>query len=201
MNDPRDWALDIQIILDLLLSKRGVVGTYSDKNGIKSSGNSGWQNDGQPPIFFSNPDMLWAAEYSLPRLGQGAFAAALAGIWMGITNGVKLKAYHHGKPFQQTYEYAEKVLNTYRDQTLEMDGASSEVLKSVYMVGDNPESDIRGANYFKSSTGASWKSVLVETGVFQKGTTPAYEPNQIVPDVKAAVNWALAQENWDGRIE
>jgi len=30
------------------------------------------------PVYFSNPDMLWANEFPVPRLGQGAFAACLA---------------------------------------------------------------------------------------------------------------------------
>lgn len=58
-NDPRDWAVDTQLILDLLLSKQGILGTYSEKNGDKSLPNNGWQQDGQPPIFFSNPDLFW----------------------------------------------------------------------------------------------------------------------------------------------
>ena len=28
-------------------------------------------------VYFSNPDLLFAGEYPAPRLGQGAFAAAL----------------------------------------------------------------------------------------------------------------------------
>ena len=28
-------------------------------------------------VYFSNPDLLFAGEYPVPRLGQGAFAAAL----------------------------------------------------------------------------------------------------------------------------
>ena len=29
------------------------------------------------PVYFSNPDLLWAADFPAPRFGQGAFAAAL----------------------------------------------------------------------------------------------------------------------------
>ena len=29
------------------------------------------------PVYFSNPDLLWATDYPAPRFGQGAFAAAL----------------------------------------------------------------------------------------------------------------------------
>lgn len=30
-NDPRDWGLDAQIIKDVLLSERGILGTFSPK--------------------------------------------------------------------------------------------------------------------------------------------------------------------------
>lgn len=64
-NDPRDWALDSQIILDLLLSKDGYLGTYSEKNGDSSLPNNGWQQDGQPKLYFSNPDLFWATSHHM----------------------------------------------------------------------------------------------------------------------------------------
>lgn len=33
-SSPRDWGLDLQLILDLLLSHNGILGTSSPKNGI-----------------------------------------------------------------------------------------------------------------------------------------------------------------------
>ncbi|KAK9417381.1 hypothetical protein SUNI508_08741 [Seiridium unicorne] len=194
-NDPRDWALDIQVITDLLLSERGVLGTYSSKNGKSDLPNGGWQSDGQPPLFFSNPDLFWSAAYHHPRFGQGAFQAAIAGIWREITNGTELKRTVIGKPYRQTYRYAERVLNSHRAKVLGL--SSIEPLGRVYMIGDNPESDIRGANEFDSPDGTSWKSVLVRTGVWspERGA-PAHQPKMIVDDVAAAVDWALRQEGW-----
>ncbi|KAI0130131.1 HAD-superfamily subfamily IIA hydrolase [Xylariales sp. AK1849] len=194
-NDPRDWALDIQIITDLLLSQGGVLGTYSSKNGKSDFDNSGWQSDGQPPLFFSNPDLFWSAAYHQPRFGQGAFQAAIAGIWREITNGKELKRTVIGKPYRQTYRYAERTLNSHRAKVL---GRSSiQPLGRVYMVGDNPESDIRGANEFESPDGTDWTSVLVRTGVWspERGE-PTHRPKMIVDDVASAVDWALKQEGW-----
>lgn len=62
-NDPRDWAVDIQIITDLLLSEKGYLGTYSSKNGDESLDNCGWQGDGQPSLYFSNGDLFWSTGY------------------------------------------------------------------------------------------------------------------------------------------
>ncbi|KAI8626964.1 HAD-superfamily subfamily IIA hydrolase [Xylariaceae sp. FL1651] len=207
-NDPRDWALDTQIILDLLLSRDGVLGTYSMKNGRAELENYGWQADGQPRLFFSNHDLFWSASYHLPRLGQGAFQAALAGIWRQVTDGrAELRSTTIGKPYARTYAYAERVLSRWRAGMLKEGGGGaaaaavepqSPPLTRVYMVGDNPESDIRGANEYASPQGTEWASVLVRTGVWSKERDgePKYRPNVIVDDVKSAVEWALEREGW-----
>jgi HAD superfamily hydrolase (TIGR01456 family) len=202
-NDPRDWALDSQIILDLLLSKEGILGTYSEKNGDVSLPNNGWQQDSQPKLFFSNPDLFWATNYHMPRLGQGGFQASLQGIWDATTGGAKLECTVIGKPHAATYKYAERVLNKHRQQILGGNGEQKRKvshLKRVYMVGDNPESDIRGANQFQSHHGTEWASILVKTGVYRAGSVPAHQPKAIVDDVLAAVKWALREEGWPAHI-
>ncbi|KAK2808944.1 hypothetical protein FQN50_004217 [Emmonsiellopsis sp. PD_5] len=192
-NDPRDWALDIQIIVDLLLSSQGILGTYSAKNNNADLPNRGFQQDGQPPIYFSNPDLLWAAQYHQPRLGQGGFSAALEGVWAAMTGGAPLQKTVIGKPHELTYKFAEKRLNQEREQ---MFGVKDlEPLKDVYMIGDNPESDIRGANSYKSPLGTKWNSVLVNSGVYSGGQ-PAWPPKVIVDGVKDAVEWAMKQSQW-----
>ncbi|CZR58585.1 related to cat eye syndrome critical region protein 5 precursor [Phialocephala subalpina] len=178
-NDPRDWALDSQIILDLLSSKQGILGTYSDKNGDTSLPNNGWQQD-----------------------GQGGFQASLRGVWDVTTGGAKLERTVIGKPHAETYKYAENVLNTYRTHLLGAGTKGKPVgrLQRVFMVGDNPESDIRGANDYESAHDTKWTSCLVKTGVFREGTKPAYAPKVIVDDVLSAVKWALKSEGWKGDV-
>lgn len=57
------------------------------------------------------------------------------------------------------------------------------------MVGDNPESDIRGANLH------GWDSILVRTGVYKDDQgEPKYKPTTIVDDVLAGVHWAMKRE-------
>lgn len=195
-NDPRDWALDIQIILDLLLSSRGILGTYSSKNGDVSLPNNGWQQDDQPPIYFSNPDLFWASEYHLNRLGQGGFQASLAGVWEATTGGAKLQRTVIGKPHSYTYAYAEKVLSKYRAKLLRSSEEELGPISKVFMVGDNPESDIRGANEYRSPVGTEWNSILVNTGVYTPGTVPKYQPQVNVANVLDAVKWALKEQGW-----
>ncbi|KAK0212590.1 HAD-like domain-containing protein [Desarmillaria ectypa] len=58
-----------------------------------------------------------------------------------------------------------------------------------YMVGDNPESDIAGAN------GAGWSSVLVRTGVYDPiHGSPSHKPTHEAEDVEEAVRWAISRE-------
>ncbi|KAE8148721.1 aspartyl-tRNA synthetase [Aspergillus avenaceus] len=180
-NDPRDWALDAQIIMDFLLSSQGVLGTLSDKNGQTDLPNRGYQQDGQPPLYFSNPDLWWAAAYHLPRLGQGGFREALEGVWAATTGGpskgVELKKTLIGKPYQGTYEFAEHQLLRNRSRVF---GTEANIpLRNVYMIGDNPESDIQGANTYRSPHGSQWHSLLVRTGVYGGGE-PTWVPETIV---------------------
>ncbi|VUC26538.1 unnamed protein product [Clonostachys rosea] len=197
-NDPRDWAFDIQLILDLMQTENGLLGTYSQKNGRKDLPNGGWQSDGQPRLFFSNPDLLWATSYHLSRFGQGSFQSAIRGIWKDLTGGRDLKYTIIGKPHAYTYEYAERVLSQHRADTFgKPSDAETSRIQRVYMVGDNPESDIRGANDYRSPEGTAWRSILVKTGVWdpERGS-PSCEPTHRADNVNRAVQWALAQEGW-----
>jgi ribonucleotide monophosphatase NagD (HAD superfamily) len=60
-------------------------------------------------------------------------------------------------------------------------------LGPIYMVGDNPKSDIAGAN----SMGWPWKSVLVRSGVFQGENDKEHPADVVVDDVAEAVSLAL----------
>lgn len=195
-NDPRDWGLDLTVILDLLLSQGGKLGTLSPLNNRADLPNRGYQQDGQPELWFANPDLWWAAKHPLPRLGQGGFREALEGVWAAATGGsrmgVKLHKHVIGKPFHGTYEFAEKRLIQHRHDLFR--GQDMEPLKRVYMIGDNPESDIRGGNTFQSPHGAEWNTVLVKTGVYKDGEDPSWKPTRIVEDVWDAVQWALKKE-------
>jgi HAD superfamily hydrolase (TIGR01456 family) len=191
---PRDWCLDLQVIADLLLSSGGRFSKKSSKSGDMTLPNNGYLQDGQPKLYFCNPDFEWATQHDYPRFAQGAFREALNGVWNHATKGEGHLEYNIiGKPTDATFTYGEKILQAYNDQ-LNADLGSNRKIKTVYMIGDNPESDIRGANAFQSRFGAEWKSVLVESGVYGPGTTPAYQPTFIAKDVKDAVEKALASE-------
>ncbi|KAF8416056.1 HAD-superfamily subfamily IIA hydrolase [Tirmania nivea] len=186
-HDPRDWGMNIQILLDLMIPRLG---------GVDTAGNP------PPPLIFSNPDLLFATAHPTPRLGQGAFRAALEGTYRQVVEATRpdldpqMKYVCIGKPYQETYEYTEDQL-VKQLAGKETVGAGGQ-LKRVYMVGDNPLSDIQGANRFKSPRGVEWVSVLVESGVYKPGQLfpPGGEPKIVVKDVWKGVKWVLEREGW-----
>lgn len=188
-SSPRCWGTDLQILIDCFSSKQGIVGTHSPLNGNTNLPNNGWLQDGQPHIYFANPDITYATNYHLPRICQGTFKLALEGMWTGLT-GTKLTEVEHftqiGKPTQLQFEYGEKSLRRV---------AGDKDLTQVYMVGDGPRSDIAGANNYESPHGSAWRSILVQTGIHQAGTVPDHIPDVEVENVLEAVRWALKREN------
>ncbi|RPB19452.1 HAD-superfamily hydrolase [Terfezia boudieri ATCC MYA-4762] len=187
-NDPRDWGLSIQLLLDIMIP--ALEGNTAEKP--------------PPPLIFSNPDLLYATSHPAPRLGQGAFRAALEGTYRRVVEATRpeldpqMKYACIGKPFQETYEYAEDLLVKLAKLAKKEPVGAEDQLKRVYMIGDNPLSDIQGANMFKSPRGVEWVSVLVETGVYKPGQSfpPGGEPKIVVKDVWSAVQWALEKEGW-----
>ena len=177
--DSRDWAGDQQIILDLLMSKNGRLGTRSKTF------------DEGPPLFFSHNDILWSASHELTRIGMGALRASLDAMFKAVT-GKDLQTTAYGKPQIGTFEYATRLLKQWRKDTHGIDSAP----ETVYFVGDTPESDIRGTNEYNDSplSANTWYSILVRTGVFQEGTKPSFTPKATVDNVLEAVRHGMKRE-------
>ncbi|KAL8769627.1 MAG: hypothetical protein Q9209_004424 [Squamulea sp. 1 TL-2023] len=177
--DSRDWAGDQQIILDLLTSKNGRLGTRSETL------------DEGPPIYFSHNDMIWSASHQNTRLGMGALRMSLEALYKGLT-GKDLISTAFGKPQIGTFQFATRLLQQWRKDTHGIDAPP----RTVYFVGDTPESDIRGTNEFNASGVCEnqWYSILVRTGVFQEGTKPAFAPNATVDNVLEAVRYGIQRE-------
>lgn len=148
MNDPEDGLNDIQTILDILLAPNGQVGPYV----------AGAQTT---PYFVAADDLLWATEAPLPRLGQGAFREMMASVFESVT-GQSLQTQLYGKPRAIAYAFAEQRLKSVAASL----GWDPHQLRSIFMVGDNIESDIVGAN----AAGGLWTSVHVLSGI---GRAPA----------------------------
>lgn len=254
--DSRNWAADQQIILELLMSDNGYMGTISKDN----------FNNG-PSIYFAHSDFVWSTNYNLVRYGMGALQVSIAALYKEHT-GKEMKVIRFGKPQKATFEYANKVMKCWRKNVLDnhfeemssinnddKDDSMTDIFSNngseykyannntntntsmsesdeddfndndndnegeshnsltfeglkrmklnpivekvlpppstVYFVGDTPESDIRFAN----SHDESWFSILVNTGVYQKGTEPKYKPKHHCENVLEAVKFAVEREH------
>ena len=177
--DSRDWAGDQQIILDLLMSKKGRLGTRSETF------------DEGPPIFFSHNDVVWSTSHELTRIGMGALRASLEAMFKAVT-GKELTTTAYGKPQIGTFQFATRLLQQWRKETHGIDSPP----ETVYFVGDTPESDIRGTNEYNESplSENTWYSILVRTGVFKEGTQPRFEPKATVDNVRDAVRHGMERE-------
>ncbi|WEJ94407.1 hypothetical protein PSN45_001891 [Yamadazyma tenuis] len=163
-NDPRDMSTDLQVIMDLLNSDKGQFGTHRKSKGPVPA----------VPIYFSNNDFYWANEFSLPRFGQGVFRIIIETVYKEINRGANLHYTMFGKPFKVQYDYCAKLLSS--DQ--------------IFMVGDNPLSDIEGANNY------GWESCLVKTGVYKPGDVTKDPTMGVFDDVYGAVSAILANEGY-----
>lgn len=185
-SDSRDYATDMQIIMDLLRSENGRLGTIA-KDPVSQ----------RIPIYFSQGDMLCPTEHPIPRMSQGAFRIGLEAMYKALT-GVELERVVYGKPELATYKYADEVIASWMD----MLHGEERVPENIYMIGDNPASDIVGGNMY------GWNTCLVRTGVFQGGENDEENPANfgVFANVWEAVTTACRKElgddfvfKWDER--
>ncbi|OAA63641.1 phosphatidyl synthase [Niveomyces insectorum RCEF 264] len=179
--DSRDWASDLQIILDVAMSKGGRLETRSETF------------DEGPPIYFSHSDVVWSAAHEHVRLGMGALRKIVETVFSDVTGGKTLTTHAFGKPQVSTFEFATRLLQQWRATQHGL--VASRPLDTVYFVGDTPESDVRGTNAMDArSKKTNWYSILVKTGVYQDGTEPAYKPRATVSTVLDAVHHGIERE-------
>lgn len=171
LGEPVRWETSLQLIMDVLLS----------------DGNPGTGLATAPyphlPVLASNTDLLWMAEAKMPRFGHGTFLLCLEAIYRKVTGKELRYEGLMGKPSLLTYQYAEGLLR----RQAERRGWAAPI-RNLYAVGDNPMSDIYGANLFhqylqtarsvgaeegargpwkqQPSTARSCTSILVCTGVY-----------------------------------
>lgn len=170
-DDPRDWSRDLQICCDVLRSDG-----YPVSRPLVSDGGQ------RVPIYLSNPDLVYAGGYHVPRLAQGAFRVSLETLYHRLT-GRSLEFTQYGKPTRKTYDYARNVL---QDQL----GEDASELSAIYAIGDNPRADVAGAN----GAGKPWVSVLVRTGVFGHAqlNDEEHPAHFVMENVEHAVDFVLS---------
>ena len=158
----------------------------------------GWEEGIRPLLIFSNPDKVWQSEFEIPRLGQGALRSAVRANFHNMVDELpQLKDSVGGKPSSEQFAFAhEKLLNHHQTLLNNRDLSEKERkgLGRVYMIGDNPASDITGANRYTPGSPVPWFPILTRTGVYdeRKGSSRATDVAiTVADDVSAAVDWAL----------
>lgn len=118
---------------------------------------------------------------------QGAFQRYL--LIQHVTNNAPFNAITFGKPELSTYEYANDLLQRILREATN-DANVTVAPEDVWMIGDNPASDIEGANRF------GWSSALVRTGVFRDVEgAPASRPTFIADNVEKAIT-EIMERSW-----
>lgn len=171
ISDPVDWGRDIQVICDILRSG-GVPG--------KANGDQGQQ----PPLYFAADDLEYQAAFPAQRLGMGAFRIALESVFNRVHH-KNLDCVIFGKPNPFVFKNAEAILCEIKPSL------ESHSFKTLYMIGDNPAVDVKGAK----QAGSPWFSILTRTGVFRGDRNHAEYPADLVVDtVEEAVDYILRKE-------
>ena len=132
----------IQVLYDILSSKDGSIrGPRRDPNEPQSV-----------TLITLNPDLFYASSHPMQRLGPAVENTMISSV-MKQSMGLDVKFEEYGKPKTFNYDFAER--------TLQKRAMRQRIkISNYYMIGDNPRSDIAGAN------AKGWVSILVRTGVF-----------------------------------
>ncbi|KAL0478931.1 hypothetical protein AKO1_007820 [Acrasis kona] len=149
LENPDKWQSTLQVLVDVMLSD-GRVGILRQPN------------QKQILLCNANPDLVYGGKYIHPRFTSGAFIKCLEELYKSVSyNNHEVVVTQYGKPFESTYKYATSMLEN-----------QSKALSRIYAVGDNPKSDIAGAN----AAGPLWHSILVRTGIFRIGENDNQHP-------------------------
>ncbi|KAJ4849334.1 hypothetical protein Tsubulata_047329 [Turnera subulata] len=177
VSDPVDWGRDIQVLCDILRSG-GLPGEY---NG----------SEHQPPLYFAADDLQYQAAFPSERLGMGAFRIALESVFNRIHHN-PLNYVSFGKPNPFVFKNAEAVMRQLHPSSHINEDTESHPFKTLYMIGDNPSVDIKGAR----QAGHPWFSILTRTGVFRgKDNHEEFPADLVVDTVEEAVDYILRRES------
>ncbi|XP_033647452.1 haloacid dehalogenase-like hydrolase domain-containing 5 [Asterias rubens] len=145
--EPVRWETNLQLILDVLITN-GQLNQTLDHVPYPNI-----------PVLGCNVDLMWMSEAPRPRLGHGSFMVCLESLYKKITGRDLLYTVLTGKPSQITYHCAENVLS----QQAQAMGCTAP-LRTLYAIGDNPMTDIYGANLYNQYLMAKSNSRLKVPG-------------------------------------
>lgn len=130
--EPIRWETALQYLVDVLLTNGRL------KDPLPSPGP-------HIPVLACNIDLLFSAETApMPRFAHGSFLLCLEALYHKMSGGRELRySALMGKPSELTYHHAEYCIQR------EASKIALPCPHTIYAIGDNPESDILGANIFQ----------------------------------------------------
>ncbi|KAN0014732.1 hypothetical protein ACTFIU_001050 [Dictyostelium citrinum] len=179
LEEPNDWGECIQVVSDILQSKDGLLRKdYINRSEVQSI-----------DLHICNPDFTYGGEFLLPRYTMGALLECIKLLFKTQT-GRDLIYTLYGKPYPLTYEYGKQLIS---DQISKLGYQNGCILKHIYAIGDNPYSDIKGANNLEHE---GWISILVRTGCFKgDGNHHEIPAKYVVDNVYDAIKLILKLES------
>lgn len=157
------WEIPLQLCCDILISKDGVPGTERS-------------SDEEQKIMYhiANADMDYMDIFTLPRFCGGSFFLSMNHLYK-MKYGKDIKLLVYGKPSKLVFDYARK-------------STGIKNVSNCYMIGDNPNVDIKGAN------NAGIFSILVRTGMFKGENDKDNPAKKVVDNCYDALKFILKKE-------
>ncbi|CCH63803.1 Cat eye syndrome critical region protein 5 [Caenorhabditis elegans] len=137
LGEPLKWETSLQLMLDCVL-------TYGKMDTMVFPLIAGGRRPDHIPIVACNVDLVWMADVAsqLPRIGHGTFIHILDSLYEKLTGQHLQFRATLGKPTEVSYLHA-----AHRIQR-QAKAMKLEDVKYVYVIGDNPMSDVLGARLF-----------------------------------------------------
>ncbi|KAL3750883.1 hypothetical protein ACJRO7_011810 [Eucalyptus globulus] len=192
-----EYTSYFDVIDPLAPYKRWTTKPDIDQNSTSNMiGKTGWLpgREAGPHLSFANNDLEYQATFPAERLGMGAFRIALEAIYNRI-HPIPLAYTSYGRPNPFVYGNAETLLRNLMPSLLSnLDVESNTysefvVSEHLYMIGDNPKINIRGAR----PAGDPWFSILTRTRVFKGKDNHSELP--VIDTMEDAVDFILRKES------
>lgn len=154
--EPVRWETNLQLIIDVLLS-----------NGMP---NRSPKDIPYPhlPILACNMDLFWMSEACTPRFGHGCFMHCLECLYQKVSGKELRYTALIGKPSEITYQHSDYLLS------LQAHHIGVNKVKTIYCIGDNPETDIYGGNLYNRYLKSLSSKQLDEKKIVQVAGMPDY---------------------------
>ena len=168
LTDLVKWEINSQLFSDILISPNGVPGKVLKAN-----------EQQKVDYHLACLDLLYMDKFPIPRYACGAFFVCLENL-VKMKYGRNIRYVEYGKPSKVLFDYARKQILRNNPQRK---------IGRFYMIGDNPEVDILGANR------SGFHSILVKTGIFTgKNNSQRFPAQTVCEDIGEAVEFIIENE-------